>query len=327
MVQKNTVTQSKATVSGRQKGRVKQSRKAIPTSYLLVKDNNFVLLHTDNGTDHPSFELLDSQTETVHISGPLFIWMIAELKSRAPGLKTIQVIPTREADLCLSHYQRASEFGLEIVFGYYKPQGAWSGNEVRSKDYWKNRKFFLKLEPEKLNTFKQLVEWNFKEALLCQRYFCLNGEDFLPYRLLRQEFGPPNYRCLTIWVNGLVKFLDSEADVGGQAENHAGNIAKRFQRLKSEAEWLKRLGLQKRPQKLRAAMIPVFEQVLPFFQHDQLKNLRNKNPNCHAVLVLRYGLEDRVCRSFAEVGQNLGFNGSRAEQLEKKALKILGISV
>lgn len=276
--------------------------------------------------------------EVVHFDGQPFVWAIEALIEKAKGLKTIQLIPAayyrfrgRGRELC-------DAARVQVVAGRVREELAWEDGRVGNPLYDEQRHFMERLSGEQKLLFDELIALGFAAAEVTSRYFCLRGEEYVPQRLIAEEFGyaKGHVSVISAMVLSVFRYLDETVEVGEISKRRARSMQVRADKLRpllASAEERRRvareIGVPRLPASLPLARIGVYRAVLGAFFADGLARLSSKHQRAYEAIVLRFvlqSLDDPTYRTLSEVGDLMGgITRERVRQLEEIALKILGI--
>ncbi len=302
-----------------------------------IPNLGYAVIHTNKGREHHSFGNLDNHTTMVHIDGHPFLWAVEKILASAPNLKSLRVIPSQEKNLLESHRELCRAKGVSIILGHHRPELAWDDGENRSPFYQKQATFFKNLQGEQKQLWEELRMFSFEEAEIAARYFCLDGEDYLPQRVLAEQYGfEYSNTQISTRINAVLFYLDASFVVGARSRQFARAIKARVGRLRIgltqthtiaslRQEAAKRLGLQELPEKLPLSRLETFEELVKRSRNGKLKWLKTYHERLYKIVVLRYGLSGGRYRTLEEIGQSEYLTRERIRQLEEKALVLLGI--
>lgn len=293
-----------------------------------------LVLHTNKGRASCPLAGVDKTITFAHFDGPPFLWAIEGLIKHAPGLKTIQVIPTyyvkmRSAlDLCREH-------GIQVVKGHYRPEMAWQEQRIVNPQYDAQRRFLRSLSEGQRAEFADLLALGVEAAEITSRYFCLNDEEYVPQRVLADEYGYSSGANHTISsvVLAVLHYLDDTTIVGEGSLRRSRALRIRVPRLRhyiQSAEMRMRLpgelGIDRLADNFPLIRIEVLRSVLAAQRNGSLRSL---HPRQYEALTRRFGLDvgASVYRTLEDVGQSMGgITRERVRQLEVLALAALGAS-
>lgn len=298
----------------------------VPTleRYVLVKT---VGLHKDED----SVEGIGPKTEFVHIDGPLFVWVLKEIFKKAPNLKTIQVTPRQAYNLKDTHKKLCAGHGVVIRHGFHRPDLAWKEDENRSPHYQTQQRFLRTLADEQRALFEEAVKLGFKAAMITSRYFCLNGEKYIPLHKLAEEFGLDEQAgAPSVYVNAVIAYLDPSFKTSKAARQAAEALTTHVQKARAivmseqaQRAFCERLGIQQLPERLLASRLELFEKVLAAKRAGQIDALDSR---LHGVLTDHFGLNAaQRCKTLQEIGTTLDVTRERVRQLMEQALSTLQI--
>jgi len=270
----------------------------------------------------------------IHLSGFPYLWAIEEILSRAPNLKILQVLPkmVRHVPEHSRTAQLLKDRGVKLVEGYERPEMAWEEGESRNPRHRLLRQKLL--EPEFRAHLDELCDLGFEMAIYTRRYFCLNDEEYVPYRVLSAERGlhVRQDHAISAYVNGVIHVLDPTYEVNRRSIQFARTLVRRAEKARrfhasAEAmdELLKELGVSEWPRGVPLARLEVYEKVLAAWRTDHLAALSERE---RFVLVGRFGLGDQPARVLAEIGSTMpgkSVSRERVRQIEGQALEKLGI--
>lgn len=282
---------------------------------------------------HSSFASLSSHTKHVHINGHPFLWAVEEILRRAPNLKVLQVTPPmlRHIHEASPHVGLLKSRGVQLVPGYVNPEIAWANDgSPRDPRFFQLQRMLL--VPERRAALDELITFGFEMAAFTKRYFCLDGEDYLPYRKLAEQldFYTHHEALISYQVNGIVHYLNPEYAVIDRSTQYVRALRQRVARARVLAAdavqmraLLDRLGLAGWPLGLPLARVDVFERVLAAWREDGLGRLDEQE---RAVLVQRFGLGETLAVTLGNVQLPGGQRSrERVRQIEVQALRRLEI--
>ncbi|WKZ28625.1 MAG: sigma factor-like helix-turn-helix DNA-binding protein [Patescibacteria group bacterium] len=293
------------------------------------------------GKEDQSFRTLDDKVTFVHVDGAPMLWAVELVLERAPNLQTFQVLPSMHRRLHPdSALKLLAERGVAVQTGHVRPELAWEPGRIISKTYEPQRQFLLRLEGEQRTLFEELVAMRWDSALMTARYFCLDGEEYIPQRELCPMFGlaPILEHAISAYINGILYYLDGGFPANKRSRQMAAMLKRRVEKLRpllKSAEQrqalAKELGLAALPANLPLARLDVLKELVAARRDGRLRALASSSQaNFGRAIELRFGLDGSVpstYRTLEEVGEEMGgITRERARQLEERALEILGIS-
>jgi len=232
------------------------------------------------------------------------------------------------------------ERGVEVRTGHIRPDCAWEPGRNISKTFDPQRLFLLQLAGEQKALFEELIAMGFEAAAMTTRYFCLNGEDFLPQRVFCEMFGysPRTNHNISAYINAVLYYLDPGFPANDRSKQMAANLKRKVEPLRlsirSEEDRIRiaaELGLPRLPAKFPLARMDTLKQIIAARHAGQLDRLKADHENGWRAVTLRFGIaEDHASnyRTLDEVGTLMnGVTRERARQLEERGLALLGISV
>ncbi len=194
--------------------------------------------------------------------------------------------------------------------------------------YKERQKFMLSLDTDRQELFDELLAFNFIEAEITHRYFCLGGEEYLPPKDVAKIFGC-SQGGLQVWVGMVLYYLDSPLEVPKQSIDFVPGLEKqvrcereRLQDIEVQKQELAKHGLKKVPMGMSLRCIEDYALVYRAWQIDELSEMTVAESE-RAVLVARYGLEDNVFKTLEEIGAKRGITRERVRQVEGVALRKL----
>lgn len=313
----------------------------LPFSSNLAR--KYVRIYTTNGRENDSFRSLDESTTFVHICGHLFLWTIHKILEVAPNLEMIQVIPPMKRKLNESHLALCEKHGVKIIYGHWQPERAWKDFESRSPFYKTQAKFFSSLEGEQKELFEELMVMKFDSALITSRYFCLNGEDFVPQWVIAKEFGFKSAdMVISRKINSVIRYLDPTFHTGKNSIRTAEAMKAKVMRIRSflttseitsksisEAEKkVQSMGLEKLPLNFPLARLDELELLALAERDGRLSCLEREHPSDYWAIVYRFGLLDFQYRKLEDVGKLMdNITRERVRQLEERGFRLLEIAI
>lgn len=304
-------------------------------------NRGYVLIRTHRGREDTTFRNLDDKTTMVHIDGLPLLWAIEKILDLAPNLEAIRVIPPFRRKLSPIHLNLLQNRGISLITGHHRPDLVWDEGEIRSAFYSKHQRFLKELQGEQKKLWEELLIFDFEESRITSRYFCLNGEEYIPGGQLVEMFGYDREggdSSISRAVNAILHYLDPSFEVGKDTALRTLAILGRVRRLRERVQesqnldemrkhLLRKLGLERLPDRLYPYRYLAFEAVMssPVVEVEKLHRLK---PRAYKVLALHFGMMDGRCYTFQEISDQFGFGVTRAriQQLEEVALKFLGIS-
>jgi len=292
----------------------------------------YVVVKTHRGRKHSSFNDVGSRTTKVHVDGHPNVWAIEEILSRAPNLRELQIVPTMLRYISGTHEKLLTDRGVKLVTGYHRPELAWSGDAEPRGDHFKRmRARLLGLSPEQRRALDELCDMGFEAALYARRYYCLGGEEYLPYHKLSESFGfnARHDHAVSAYINGVIHYIDPSFETGnGRSLQFAATLARRVPRLRALTESgekrkaiLAQLGIDSFPDGLSMTRVETYAQVLGAVRAGKLGLLDERKV---AIVRARFGLGEPYTTLW-ELGEQLGVSRERVRQLEAEALETLGV--
>lgn len=305
-----------------------------------LADAGIYVVRTFKGRNHGSFDALGEKTTFVHFDGHPFLWAVEKVLERAPHLKTLQVIPPyrRFVDPPIKAHQLLTKRGVVVTTGHVRPELAWEPDRIVSKSYEPQRQFLLRLEGDQRQLFDELLAMRFEGALIVARYYCLNGEDYLPQRALMERFGftPRVDAEVSARINSVLHYLDPGFPACVRSKQMTATMTHRVEKLRpllrdseKRQQLATDLGLAALPADFPLARIDVLRSLIAAIRDGRFDQLLPKHSNVREAIVLRFGLEDDrpIYRTLQQVGEEMGdITRERVRQLEERALEVLGIA-
>lgn len=297
----------------------------------LVSSLGYAVVKTKRG--HASFNKLGAETAFVHIDGHPFLWAIEEMLRLAPKLRTIQVIPSKLRHLHSdTHLKLCRERGVEIQSGHHAPELVWDEHRNVNPFWRKQRAFLLALKGEQRALFDELNTFGFEHAQFVSRYFCLNGEEYLPHHRLAEQFGLSRLpQVISRIVYAVLHYLDPSLDVIDTARTCAMSLQRRVERLRSyvasadqQRKILESIGVTRLPEGLPLSRLAVYKALLDAQRAGKLAKLDERR---RSIIELRFGLRDDKPRyqTLIAVAEQYGLSRERIRQIEARTLLLLGI--
>ncbi|OHB18450.1 MAG: hypothetical protein A2666_05190 [Parcubacteria group bacterium RIFCSPHIGHO2_01_FULL_47_10b] len=285
---------------------------------------------------------VDESTIFVHFDGHMFVWVLKQVLGRAPNLKTISVIPSQLNRVGEQHRKLCEQHAVHIVTGRWRPELAWAKGENRSHFYQGQREFLTSLSGEQKDLFDELLLFQFEEAQIVTRYFCLNGDEYIPEYKVADLFGfGKNTQAVSDRINTVLKYLDVSFEVGKAASRRARYLQLRVLRLRLKiglnleavalseclTEKAKELGIPRLPAGLPISLLETFENLIRIGKKSgQLDDLKAMHPRWYEVIATRFGLEDSRFKSLEETGKIVGsISKERTRQIEERGFEFLGL--
>lgn len=297
--------------------------------------DGLLIVRTSKGRRACGIERADKTVTFAHIDGVPFLWALRELLIRAPNLKTIQVIPSHYESMSSTGKDECGKCGVQVVSGHYKPELAWQGTDrIVNPQYESQRRFMLNMSGNQKRLFDELLALGFEPAHIAARYFCLNGQEYAPQRILKTEYGYARscHHTISSIILSVLSYLDDTITVGEHATRRAHAMKARVERLRPYIESAEirmrlhaELGIPSLASNFPLARIEELRALLAAMNAGRIASLPERQAY---VIRRRFGLDEHagVYRTLEEIGQALGVTRERVRQLEEKALDALGIA-
>lgn len=304
------------------------------------KDLGYAVVKTIR--NHDSFGSLGPTTRFVHVDGHPFLWAVEEILARAPGLKTLQVIPTQMRHMHPdTHLRILKERGVTVRDGHHRPALAWATDGARSRnvDYEPQRRFLAELGGPQKALFDELLAFGFPCALLARRYYCLGGEGFVARHELATEYGynPRSDAPMSMQTGGMFHYLDPDFEVTEQSRTFVRSMSRQVERLRrcvQKDQWRQRVaeraGIPRLPDGIPLSRLAVMEALVKARDDGRLGAVgadgrHGRDPR---MILARFGLDDPAIgpyRTLEDVGAAFGITRERVRQVEVSILEALGI--
>ncbi len=321
--------------------RRRNPKKILPPGYVIVS--------THYGSGNTGFDLLNRDTITVHIDGTPYLWALEKILTASPNLKIIQITPRQEFMLSKRHRRLCKKRRVTLAFELHSVNNRWKVDECRSPYYKQQREFLLNLHGNQRNRFETLLQIGLKAAQVTARYFCLNGEGYLPQRAIAKEFGfrERSQHYISQFVNATLlylKYSHVSFTPGKNSRRYVKTMRmqviqakKREIRVMAEKKEVERrkkiqdkLGIPSLADDYPLDCIPTLQKLLKAQASGKLQQVKENHLGAWRSVVLRFGLDNprrATYRTYQEVAVKLGgLSRQRAQQLEQRGLKLLGIS-
>jgi hypothetical protein len=298
---------------------------------------HYALVRTQNvrPTHESAVKHLTAETQTVHVLGHAFLWVVEAILEHAPNLRVLELIPTEEKELGPRHRELCRARGVAVVAGHYRPEMAWDEDEVhRNPMHMPIRTYLMTLPPTERALLDELLTLGFEEAQLTARYYHLAGEEAITLRELGKEHGIRENHRVSSMVHAVLHYLDPEFDVGDRSEQRCRNMTAKVARLRplaasaaALASRLKECGVASLPAGLPLSRLDTYLDLVAAQRDGRMASLAETQPKVHRALVVRFGLGgEPVYLTLAATGVLLdGVCRERARQLEEKGLAALGV--
>ncbi len=270
---------------------------------------------------------LDPAVEVVRFKSFPYPWLLRELFTHAPRVHTL-LMPreTREHITQVDVYtrilaQHPITLALSLLTGK-KRVG------FKMSSYKERQAFMETLDAERRALFDELMAFNFIEAEITSRYFCLNGEEYLPPAEVAQMFGC-SQGGLQVWVGMILYYLDSPLEVPQQAISYVPGLKKqgaservRLEHVETQKNMLASHGVENIPAGMPLRCIEAYAVIHRAWQQDELSEL-TMSASERNVLIERYGLQDGIFKTLDEIGESRDLTRERIRQLEASGLRKL----
>lgn len=286
-------------------------------------------------------EYISSLPETatrIHIDGLPYLWIVEKVVTVISNLEALRITRTAERLFGARHRALLEGCGARLEIGYHRPEYAWKDCDIRRKGYPKKSLWLRNLSPEGWGLFQELLALeDADDARITSRYFCLNGEPYIPSHEVGKLFGY-SLSCATSLVSFKIasvrKFLDDSIEAPSDICDHVKVLRQKIEavrtaRRKEEDErmLLEAFGILSLPQGLPSSLIALYCIVYSLFWEGELHGCLRKFARGRKALVLRYGIKDGSFRTYEAVGRELGRTGEAARKAEARAFKLLGIRI
>lgn len=280
------------------------------------------------------FSQINDATLAVHINGYPFLWIFKEIARRAPSVRLIRVTPSMKHNLTRkTHWKFCQENGIKIVFGYHNFRASWNSVKTQSIWYKRNRDFFHSLCETQKKRFQELLELKIQPALMVARYYCLNGEPFIPQHAIADQYGYKSHMYVSIKVNAVRRYLDPTFQTSKASVKLAQLLEQRVEKHRTrldsneaKKQCAKRLGIEKVPDKVFLSQLSVYEMVYIAWRNGELEHLKKKRPRLYQAFSCRFGLDSGIYLTLQEAGEKLGVTREAVRQSEKRLLRLAGIA-
>lgn len=273
----------------------------------------------------------------IHFDGFPFLNILKRLLDLLPLLEEVRIAPAQEATFGAGSKALLQERNIRICFGCKNKTKPWDEGEVRHPNYEKNRKFFFKLSRKQWRQLQELLRCEIFEAKLAKRYFCLEGEPYIPLRELKSAVTgkkeQTNLSFLSTMIHATIAYLDPNLPVPKTVARQVlaikyklEQIRKQRGRLKKSSEefkYLHSLGITSIPYGLPLTRAALYKAVKELHEHRRLHELLSTQKHVD-VLLYRFGLKDMgkgyVVYSLSEIGKHYGVSAASIQQHEKRTL-------
>ncbi len=307
--------------------------------------SSYIAINTKKGRDYPGFQSLSDKTHYVHINGILYLWALLKILELAPNVKRIRIIPSQHIKLGNVVQSLCRDNHIEITAGCQHPEYSSKHHHPRNKRYFEHQAFLKGLAGKQKKLFDELIRFKIKAALMTARYFCLNGEDFVPQRLIAKQFGFKERRqdFISMKIIAILYYLDPSIEAGKMSKRYAGIIKRAVKKQRQAIEdkrqrqetqrltqdRLNPFGLDELPAGLPKRLYELFFRLLKARQVGRLSALKDQDFRAHRVICLRFDLEQpqpRIFRTLKETAHAMGYRKRQnVHPYEERALQFLGI--
>jgi len=295
---------------------------------------SYAVIKTTKGRRHNSFHSLGPATKFVHIDGHPYLWAIRKILDRAQFLKVIEVTPKTEHALNASHLAACSDRNVTVQAGYHCSDLAWQG--TRSPVYDKQRRYLLDLDGQAKERWDEILEMGFRAATMTARYFCLDGEDFLPQREIAALFGyKAQASVVSRYIGAVLHFLDPSFETGNESMATATAMKNKTRRLRAllhgeqeRAQLAAEIGIPHFPPNLPISRFELYQELVRAKNDGTLARLARTDPRSVWAIDRRYGLDDLAdptFRTLQEVGDEVDLTRERIRQLTTRGIKTLNL--
>ena len=267
---------------------------------------------------------IDPAAEIVRFKSFPYPWFLVELFKHAPQVRML--IVSREIRM-----QIEGKEPYKSIFEAHQTKIASSENfgkrriNFKMSSYKDRQAFMLALDEERRALFDELLEFNCIEAEVTSRYFCLEGEEYLPPLDIAKIF-----HCsqggLQLWVGTILYYLDSPLDVPKQSMVRVSGLERYVECERARLRHVERLnnilashGLTSVPKGMPIRFVENYALIYKAWTSDALSEFTISEGE-RAALVARYGLEDAMFKTLGEVGIAHNLTRERIRQLESSAL-------
>ena len=227
----NPVSQGPVVVKPGPKGQNSRRTKNQITPTREVRERYYVLVHSKLGREDPSFGDIQKQTEIVHVTGALYLWVVKKILQLGPKVRTIECTPKAllgNSDtirkLCRGH-------GVEIVGGFNRADLSLGEEEIASSvimrpEYRRRRRFILNLQGQQKDLLRELLATECEAAKMAVRYFCLAGEKFVSCADIAEAYWDKRALAHIVRrkITAVLLYLDPSFTVDKGAQKFVGAI-------------------------------------------------------------------------------------------------------
>lgn len=239
-----------------------------------------------------------------------------------------------------------AEKGVDVVFTAVSFR--WKPRSNPTANYRAKREFLVSLAGRRKEQFERLLQLGITAARMTARYYCLNGEEFIPQATVATQHGLSTTCTAYVsqQINAVLYSLGyrNGVPVARGPREYADRIhtqiwrtrkARREERARQAEEALRaslteKLGLPPLAERFPMTRFATLKKLIRAREQGKLEWLKRKHPRAWLAVTLRFGLDDKqtgVYRTLQEVADAMGgiSTRERARQLEDRGLELLGI--
>lgn len=313
-------------------------------------------------TDWPRAKLekriasLPRRTLKVHVDGLPYRWIVLMLVTTLPKLEVLRITKTAQRLLGDSHKTLLEENSVILEIGYHRPERAWKDTDVRRKVYPKRSQWFQNLSSDQRKLFQELLALeDVNDADIASRYYCLNGEPYMPAHEVGKIFGySPSCACsvVSFKVASVHKFLDEAVEAPADVCAHVKILKQKIeavrlarektriakekavetarlarQRKNDQRRLLKAFGVESLPEGIPHSEIATYCLLHQLFWQGEVHAClaRFKFKRGIKMLSRRYGLKDGTFRTYESLAQESGRTKESVRRTEARAFRCLGL--
>ena len=275
----------------------------------------------------------------IHLTGIPFVWLLQRIIAECPSLRVLQTI---ESNRLYLERGEAAELLKKAHFRvqYGTVRKAWDQarkDSPSSKQYSGQQRFLQTLAGDQKALWDELLRFGIEAAEITARYFCLNGETFIPLGKLAVLYGfAENVSLGSQFVNAVLHYLDPTFKCAREAKRRAASIettVRVTRELTSGLDVIQRLctelRIQNLPDKLPLSKWQLFRQIRLAYNAGRFSIFTEDRARDGEILKERYGIPEGPFKSLGDIGlaQSPQLSHERIRQLEERALSALGITV
>jgi hypothetical protein len=205
----------------------------------------YVCLNTMDRRDqvYAHIAALPKNTRIVHIHGYPRQHILQSLIRRLTDLEEIEVTEGMKGHLSAEMFSFLLDHGIGVSVGFRNgnyPRAA----QFQNRGHSQKKARFKRLTETHRARFKELIDLGIEEAIVLQRYLCLNGEDPVPMHKIPEasKYSPITAaKNISIKIRTVFKYLAPSSRSSNEVKKAAKRLKQKVEKLRKKKEEAERV--------------------------------------------------------------------------------------